>query len=184
MKEKKLIMDNIAVTRALKRIAHEIIEKNKGVENTILVGIYTRGLPLAKRLAAYIKEYEGADVPVHAIDITLYRDDLTTISHQPIVHKTELPISVENKKIILVDDVLFTGRTVRAAIDAILDYGRPKWIQLAILVDRGHRELPVKANFVGKDVPTSTKEIIKVRLEESDNEDNVWLFEKIEKGQK
>ncbi|WP_078664875.1 bifunctional pyr operon transcriptional regulator/uracil phosphoribosyltransferase PyrR [Carboxydocella thermautotrophica] len=173
-------MDPESIRRALTRIAHEIVERNKGVENLALIGIRRRGVPLAERLAAKIAEFEGVALPVGLLDITLYRDDLTTLAQQPVVHKTQVPFQVEGKKIILVDDVLFTGRTARAALDAIIDLGRPRFIQLAVLVDRGHRELPIRADFVGKNVPTSRKEVISVYLQEIDGEDKVVLQEIVE----
>ncbi|MBM7855137.1 pyrimidine operon attenuation protein/uracil phosphoribosyltransferase [Desulfohalotomaculum tongense] len=176
-KEKAQILDESGIRRALTRIAHEIIEKNKGVENVALVGIRRRGVPLAERLARRIKEIEGAEVPVGTLDITLYRDDLTTLSQQPQVHQTKVGFPVAGKVIVLVDDVLFTGRTVRAALDALMDLGRPKAIQLMVLVDRGHRELPIRADFVGKNLPTSKKEVVSVRLKEVDNEDRVVIME-------
>ncbi|MDD2502706.1 MAG: bifunctional pyr operon transcriptional regulator/uracil phosphoribosyltransferase PyrR [Clostridia bacterium] len=156
---------------------YEIIEKNTGIDDLAVIGIRRRGVPLAERLAAIIKEIEGVSVPVGILDITLYRDDLTTLAVQPIVHKTEVPFSINNKKIILVDDVLYTGRTVRAALDALVDLGRPKLTQLAILIDRGHRELPIRADFVGKNIPTSRKELIAVNVEEIDGMDNVEIHE-------
>ena len=168
------------IRRALVRIAHEIVEKNKGTDNLALIGIRRRGVPLAERLARIIKEIEGATLPVGILDITLYRDDLTTLAQQPEVHKTEVNFSVINKTIVLVDDVLYTGRTVRAALDAIIDLGRPKSIQLAILVDRGHRELPIRADYVGKNVPTSKREIIEVRLKEIDGKEEVVILETTE----
>ncbi|NLB40654.1 MAG: bifunctional pyr operon transcriptional regulator/uracil phosphoribosyltransferase PyrR [Clostridiales bacterium] len=163
--------------RALTRIAHEIIEKNTGIDDLAIIGIRRRGVPLADRLAEIINEIEGVSVPVGILDITLYRDDLTTLAVQPIVHKTEVPFSIDNKKIILVDDVLYTGRTVRAALDALVDLGRPKLIQLAILIDRGHRELPIRADYVGKNIPTSRKELIAVNVEEIDGFDSVEIEE-------
>ncbi|MBO8168138.1 MAG: bifunctional pyr operon transcriptional regulator/uracil phosphoribosyltransferase PyrR [Thermoanaerobacteraceae bacterium] len=177
MKEKVQLMDADKIRRTLTRIAHEIIEKNKGVENLALIGIRRRGVPLAQRIAAKIAEIEGKSVDIGILDITLYRDDLSTLAQQPVVHKTEIPFSVKGKKLVLVDDVLFTGRTVRAALDAIIDLGRPACIQLAVLVDRGHRELPIRADFVGKNVPTSRKEIISVKLAEIDGEDRVIIEE-------
>jgi pyrimidine operon attenuation protein/uracil phosphoribosyltransferase len=169
------IMDEPAIDRALTRIAHEIIEKHGGVEGIALVGIRTRGVPLARRLGERIKKIEGTEVPVGILDINLYRDDLTTIADHPVLRKTEIPFKVDGKKVILVDDVLFTGRTVRAAMDGIIDLGRPKMIQLAVLVDRGHRELPIRADFVGKNVPTSLDEEIVVSLGEEDGADSVTL---------
>lgn len=176
--EKALIMDQDKMRRALTRIAHEIIEKNKGTDNLALVGIRRRGVPLAQRLKENIKEIEGKDVLLGVLDITLYRDDLTTLAQQPILHKTEIHFSVEGKKIVLVDDVLFTGRTVRAALDALIDLGRPQVIQLAVLVDRGHRELPIRADYVGKNLPTSKKELVSVFLTEVDDDDKVTISEK------
>ncbi len=174
---KARVLDAEMMRRALTRIAHEIIEKNTGIDDLAVIGIRRRGVPLAERLAAIIKEIEGVSVPVGILDITLYRDDLTTLAVQPIVHKTEVPFSINNKKIILVDDVLYTGRTVRAALDALVDLGRPKLTQLAILIDRGHRELPIRADFVGKNIPTSRKELIAVNVEEIDGMDNVEIHE-------
>jgi pyrimidine operon attenuation protein/uracil phosphoribosyltransferase len=176
MKVKSQIMDKAAIDRALKRMAHEIIEQNKGLENLYLVGIRTRGVPMAERIAQYFKEIEKRDIPVGLLDITLYRDDLTTISHQPVIKGSKIDHSLEDKIVVLFDDVLFTGRTVRAAIDALLDFGRPKQIQLCVLIDRGHRELPVKADYVGKNVPTSQDEIIKVTFVETDSTDNVSIL--------
>jgi pyrimidine operon attenuation protein / uracil phosphoribosyltransferase len=175
VKTKSQIMDDAGISRTLKRIAHEIIEQNKGLENIYLVGIRIRGVPIAKRLAEYLHEIEGKEISVGVLDITLYRDDLTTISHQPVIKGSKIDFDVEGKVVILTDDVLFTGRTVRAAIDAILDFGRPAQIQLAVMIDRGHRELPIKADYVGKNVPTSGDEIIKVSLMEVDGEDSVKI---------
>ncbi|MHB1419413.1 MAG: bifunctional pyr operon transcriptional regulator/uracil phosphoribosyltransferase PyrR [Bacillota bacterium] len=175
--KKVQIMDAEKMRRALTRIAHEIIEKNKGIDKLVLIGIRRRGVPLAERLAARIREIEGAEIPIGTIDITLYRDDLTTLAHQPVLHKTEVPFRVAGKRVVLVDDVLYTGRTVRAALDAIIDLGRPEVIQLAVLIDRGHRELPVRADYVGKNVPTSRKEVISVSLVEVDGEDSVDIGE-------
>ncbi len=179
LRTKKEIIDASGMRRALTRIAHEIIEKNKGTDNLVLVGIRTRGVPLAERLAAKVKEIEGVDLPVGVLDITLYRDDLSTVAEQPIVHQTEIPLDITDKQIVLVDDVLFTGRTVRAAMDALIDLGRPQAIQLAIMVDRGHRELPIRADFVGKNMPTSKREVVDVNLKEIDGNDRVLLLEKI-----
>nr|WP_092068065.1 bifunctional pyr operon transcriptional regulator/uracil phosphoribosyltransferase PyrR [Dendrosporobacter quercicolus]NSL46922.1 bifunctional pyr operon transcriptional regulator/uracil phosphoribosyltransferase PyrR [Dendrosporobacter quercicolus DSM 1736]SDL69431.1 pyrimidine operon attenuation protein / uracil phosphoribosyltransferase [Dendrosporobacter quercicolus] len=175
--EKTTIMDAQAIKRAFTRIAHEIIEKNKGVKDIILVGIRTRGVPLAENLAREIEQIEGISLPVGILDITLYRDDLSTLSYQPIVHQTEIPVDVNGKKVVLVDDVLYTGRTVRAALDALMDIGRPKAIQLAVLVDRGHRELPVRADYVGKNVPTSSKEVVSVQLLAVDKIEKVVIKE-------
>ena len=164
--KKKQLMDGDALRRALTRIAHEILERNKGVEDLVLVGIRTRGVPLAKRLAAAIAQIEGAEVPVGGLDITLYRDDLSTLAYNPIVHGTDIDFDINGKKVILVDDVLYTGRTIRAALDAMIDMGRPKAVQLAVLIDRGHRELPIRADYAGKNVPTSRKEDVQVSLTE------------------
>ncbi|MEQ8173693.1 MAG: bifunctional pyr operon transcriptional regulator/uracil phosphoribosyltransferase PyrR [Syntrophomonadaceae bacterium] len=180
LRDKNVIMDKMAMKRALTRIAHEIIERNKGVERVALVGIRRRGGPLANRLADLIEEIEGIRVPVGILDITLYRDDLTTLSAQPQVHRTEVDFKINNLAIVLVDDVLYTGRTVRAAMDALIDLGRPKCIELAVLVDRGHRELPIKADFVGKNVPTGKQEIISVMVEELDGRDGVIIQEIID----
>lgn len=173
--KKKTILDADAIRRSLVRISHEIVEKNKGVENVVLVGIRTRGVPLAQRLAEQVAEIEGVKVPVGSLDITLYRDDLSTLAYNPIVKETELDSDINGKTVILVDDVLFTGRTIRCALDALIDMGRPKAIQLAVLVDRGHRELPIRADYVGKNVPTSTSETVDVTLAEIDGEDEVSL---------
>lgn len=178
--EKTQIMDADAVRRALIRIAHEIVEKNKGVENLALVGIRRRGVPLAQRIAEQIKKIEGVDIPIGILDITLYRDDLSTLAHQPVIHRTEIPFLLGGKKIVLVDDVLYTGRTVRAALDALVDMGRPKFIQLAVLVDRGHRELPIRADYVGKNVPSSKREMVSVMVKGVDHEDRVFIRELIE----
>lgn len=175
--KKNVIMDAEAMRRAIVRIAHEIIEKNKGVGNVILVGIRTRGVPLAQRIAKEIENIENVNVPVGFLDITLYRDDLSTLAYNPIVHGTELDFNISRKVIILVDDVLYTGRTIRAALDALIDMGRPKAIELAVLIDRGHKELPIRADFVGKNVPTAHKEIIDVTLKESDEIDEVIISE-------
>ena len=178
MKEKAKILDKDGICRALMRIAHEILEKNKGTENLCLVGIRNRGVYLAKRLAECIKKIDEKDVPVGILDITLYRDDLTLIASQPVVRKTEIDFDINDRNLVLVDDVLYTGRTVRAALDALVDFGRPKSIQLAVLVDRGHRELPVRADYAGKTIPTSQKETVEVHLEEVDGIDRVVIVEK------
>lgn len=178
--EKARIMDEAAMNRALKRIAHEIVEHNKGTEKLLMVGIRRRGVPLAQRLGRFIKEFEGAAVAIGVLDITLYRDDLTTKAERPQVHKTEVPVNINDKQVVLVDDVLYTGRTVRAALDALVDLGRPAQIQLAVLVDRGHRELPIRADYVGKNVPTSKREVVEVRLREIDGGDEVMIMELIE----
>jgi pyrimidine operon attenuation protein / uracil phosphoribosyltransferase len=178
MKEKARLLDREAVERSLMRIAHEILEKNKGTRELCLVGIRTRGAHLAKRLQGCIEKIEKQAVPVGILDITLYRDDLTLIAQQPVVHKTEIDFDITDKHVVLVDDVLYTGRTVRAALDALMDLGRPKSIQLAVLVDRGHRELPVRADYVGKNIPTAQNETIEVRLLELDATDEVVITEK------
>ncbi|MBE3596259.1 MAG: bifunctional pyr operon transcriptional regulator/uracil phosphoribosyltransferase PyrR [Hydrogenibacillus sp.] len=173
------ILDAEAMRRAIVRIAHQIVEKNKGTDGLILVGIKTRGVPLAVRLAEALRSIEGVDVPRGALDITLYRDDLTPIdpSGQPRVHGKQLPVDITGRRVVLVDDVLFTGRTVRAALDALIDHGRPAVIQLAVLIDRGHRELPIRADYVGKNVPTSRRERIAVELKETDGRDRVLIDE-------
>jgi len=178
MKEKAKLFDQEALNRILMRIAHEILEKNKGTQGLCLVGIRNRGAHLAKRLSDSIEVIDKAAVPVGILDITLYRDDLTLIAQQPVVHKTEIDFDITDKNIVLVDDVLYTGRTVRAALDALIDLGRPKSIQLAVLIDRGHRELPVRADYVGKNVPTAQKETVEVRLSEVDGRDEVVIVEK------
>ncbi|AKX93628.1 bifunctional pyr operon transcriptional regulator/uracil phosphoribosyltransferase PyrR [Neomoorella thermoacetica] len=174
---KARIMDADKLRRTLTRIAHEILERNRGTENLVLIGIRRRGVPLAERLQKLIREIEGVEVPLGILDITLYRDDLTTLSVQPVIHRTEIPFNINGKKVVLVDDVLFTGRTLRAALDALIDLGRPQNIQLAVIIDRGHRELPVRADYVGKNVPTSRKEEIAVQLVEIDGVDQVLIRE-------
>jgi pyrimidine operon attenuation protein/uracil phosphoribosyltransferase len=173
-------MDAMQIHRTIMRIAHEIVERNKGVENLILVGIQKRGVPLAERLVDAIERFEKVRVPVGAIDITLYRDDLQMISQVPIVGETAIKEDITGRVIILVDDVLFTGRTVRAALDELIDFGRPSAIQLAVLIDRGHREFPIRADFVGKNVPTSPNETVEVLLSETDGEELVVLGEVVE----
>ena len=173
--KKKTIMDADAMRRALVRVAHEIVEKNKGVENIILVGIRTRGVPLAQRIAEEIKTIENITLPVGTLDITLYRDDLSTLAYNPVVRATEIDFDISGKTVVLVDDVLFTGRTIRCALDALIDMGRPTAIQLAVLVDRGHRELPIRADYVGKNVPTARTEAVDVSLVELEKVDEVTL---------
>jgi len=180
MKEKAQIMDEIEMTRAISRIAYEIMEKNKGIDDVVLVGIQRRGVPLARKIADKIQQQEGKPVPVGILDITFYRDDLSMLAEHPIVNTTELDFVITDKIIILVDDVLYTGRTVRAAIDAIIDLGRPRMIQLAVLIDRGHRELPIRADYVGKNVPTSKNEVIKVKVKELDGVNSVVIAQKTE----
>ncbi len=176
--EKTVLMDADGIRRALTRIAHEIVEKNKGIENLMLAGIRTRGVPLAERIATEIARIEGKKPPVGVLDITLYRDDLSTLSYQPVVHPTQMPVDIDGRIIVLVDDVLFTGRTIRAALDALIDMGRPRVIQLAVLIDRGHRELPIRADYVGKNVPTATRESVSVKLTETDGDEQAVLRER------
>ena len=176
MNIKTQIMDERAMQRALVRISHEIIERNKGVDNVAIIGIRRRGVTLAQRIAANIKRIEGVQVPVGDLDITLYRDDLTSDQEQAQVNGTAVDFGIENKTVVLVDDVLYTGRTIRAALDALIDLGRPKSIQLAVLVDRGHRELPIRADYVGKNVPTSSQEVISVRVNDFDDSEQVVIL--------
>jgi pyrimidine operon attenuation protein/uracil phosphoribosyltransferase len=180
-----VVMDAERVSRTLTRIAHEIIERNRGVSEIALVGVRTRGVPLAKRLGASLRDITGQEVPCGALDITLYRDDLMrhAVGPQPIVRSTDIPFSIDNRDIILVDDVLYTGRTIRAALDALIDFGRPRTIQLVVMVDRGHRELPIKADYVGKNVPTSRRESVHVKLQEIDGADEVAIDAGDEGGQ-
>lgn len=178
MKEKAKILDKDALQRSIMRIAHEILEKNKGTKGLSLIGIRNRGVYLAQRLAECIKKIDQEDVSVGALDITLYRDDLTLIAEQPVVHKTEISFDISGKTVILVDDVLYTGRTIRAALDALIDFGRPQSIQLAVVIDRGHRELPIRADFVGKNIPTALNETVEVHLQETDGKDEVVIIEK------
>lgn len=176
MEFKALIMDEKAMNRSIKRLAHEIIEKNKGVDTVVLIGIKSRGVPIASRIANMIHEIEGKEVPVGSVDITLYRDDLSTVGEHPLVKENSIDFDIKGKNVVLIDDVIFTGRTVRAALDAVIDIGRPKTIQLAVLVDRGHRELPIRADYVGKNVPTSSKEIINVKVAEMDDVNEVVIY--------
>lgn len=177
MEKKGHILDAKGIHRALIRIAHEILEKNRGSEGLAIVGIRTGGVFLAQRIAGIIREIEKAEVPVGIVDITLYRDDLTIGTNQPVIRGTEIPFKVDGEKIVIVDDVLYTGRTVRAAIDAVMEFGRPMMIQLAVLIDRGHRELPIRADYVGKNVSTSRRESVNVRLVEKDGVDEVTVTE-------
>jgi pyrimidine operon attenuation protein/uracil phosphoribosyltransferase len=172
----KQILDGKEIKRALTRIAHEIIEKNKGVENLCLIGVQKGGVILAKRLASHIESIEGTNIEVGALDITFYRDDLNIKKEQPVVKTTDITFSINDKTVVLVDDVLFTGRSIRAAMDALIDFGRPAYIQLAVLIDRGHRELPIRADYAGKNIPTSFNDLIEVYFEEENNEDKVVLI--------
>lgn len=178
MEKKATILDQAAIGRALTRIAHEILERNRGASNIVLVGIKTRGVPLTKRLQSRIKKIEDTTVPIGELDITLYRDDLTKKSGQlePELKSTNINVDIKGKRVILIDDVLYTGRTIRAAMDAVMDLGRPEQIQLGVLVDRGHRELPIRADYVGKNIPTSEEEVIVVTLDEIDGEDEVGVI--------
>jgi len=171
------VMDADRMSRALTRIAHEILERNRGLDEVALVGVRTRGVPIARRLAQLLREINGDHVPTGALDITLYRDDLMrhAVVPQPVARRTEIPFSIDDRRILLVDDVLYTGRTTRAALDALIDFGRPRAIQLVVLVDRGHRELPIKADYVGKNVPTSMKQSVQVRLQEIDGVDEILI---------
>ena len=174
-----VVLDADRISRSLTRIAHEILERNRGVDELALVGIRTRGVPLARRLAGIIRDVSRHEVPTGALDITLYRDDLmrTAVGAQPVIRRTEIPFSIDDRRILLVDDVLYTGRTIRAALDALIEFGRPKAIQLVVLVDRGHRELPIKADYVGKNIPTSISQSVQVRLMEIDGRDEVEIQE-------
>ena len=174
-----IVMEADRIGRTLIRIAHEVVERNRGIEELALVGVRTRGVPIAKRIAANLLEIVNHQVPTGSLDITLYRDDLMrhTVGPQPVLHRTEIPFSIDDRRILLVDDVLYTGRTVRAALDALVDFGRPRAIQLVVLVDRGHRELPIKADYVGKNLPTSLWQSVQVRLSEIDGVDEVTIEE-------
>jgi pyrimidine operon attenuation protein/uracil phosphoribosyltransferase len=176
-----VVMEADRISRALMRIAHEIVERNRGIDGLALIGVRTRGVPIAKRLALNLREIGGRNVPIGALDITLYRDDLMRhpVGPQPVLRRTEVPFSIDDHRILLVDDVLYTGRTVRAALDALIDFGRPRAIQLVVLVDRGHRELPIKADYVGKNFPTSSRQSVQVRLTEIDGVDEVVIEDTI-----
>jgi pyrimidine operon attenuation protein/uracil phosphoribosyltransferase len=176
-KFKSQIMDATAMTRALSRLASEIVERNTGTGDLLLVGIRRRGVPLAERIADKIEQLEGTRPPTGQLDITLYRDDLSTVGPRPVVNKTDIPVDVTDSTIVLVDDVLYTGRTVRAALDELVDFGRPRKVELAVLIDRGHRELPIQADYVGKDVQTTDAEIVKVMLKEYDEDEQVIIVE-------
>ncbi len=177
MELKSIIMDEAAVVRSMKRITHEIIEKNNGASDIILLGIHRRGMPLAAMLRDNIRSFEGTEVPLGSIDISLYRDDLTEVSDLPEAGATSVPCDISGKKVILVDDVIYTGRTVRAAIEAVFHYGRPRSIQLAVLIDRGHRELPIRPDYVGKNIPTSHCEVVSVMVDEFDGKTGVALYQ-------
>ena len=183
LREKAQLMSASEIERTIVRLAHEIVEKNNGADNLGLVGIMRRGVPLANRLAAILRRIEKIDVPVGTLDITLYRDDLSTVGHRPEVRPSAIGFDIMDKNIILVDDVLYTGRTTRAALDALFDHGRPKRIQLLVLIDRGHRELPVEAAFVGRKIETADNEIIEVKLKETDGAEKVLLVERLPEGQ-
>ena len=174
----KQVLDGPSIERTLTRMAHEILEKNKGVQGLALIGIQTRGVLLARRLENAVRSIAGFPVPMGVLDINLYRDDLTRVSEHPVIRKTEINFDLDGKTIVLVDDVLYTGRTIRSALDALIDFGRPKKIELAVLIDRGHRELPIRADFVGKNIPTSEDEIVHVRLTESDQAEEVVVSAK------
>ncbi|MBQ7219238.1 MAG: bifunctional pyr operon transcriptional regulator/uracil phosphoribosyltransferase PyrR [Ruminococcus sp.] len=176
MEYKSTLMSGDDISRALKRVAHQIVEKNRGTEDLCLIGIRTRGVPLAYRLAANISDFEGVGLPVGELDITLYRDDLSTIGETPTVKGSKIDFDVTGKTVVLVDDVIYTGRTARAALDAVMQHGRPSKIQLCVLIDRGHSELPIRANFVGKNIPTSVNEVVAVRLGETDDEEAVKIY--------
>ncbi len=180
----KIVMTSEDIRRTLARITHEIIERNKSLDHLLLVGMHTRGVPLALRIAANIRNFEGVEVPVGTLDISFYRDDLASLDIKPVLHHTDIPTSVDDKSIVLVDDVLYTGRSIRAAMDAIIDLGRPKSIQLAVLIDRGHRELPIRADYVGKNLPSSRDEEIEVRLKEIDGTDEVVIIPQASKERK
>jgi pyrimidine operon attenuation protein/uracil phosphoribosyltransferase len=183
LREKSQILSGSEIERTLVRLAHEIVEKNNGVSNLGLVGIMRRGVPLAQRLAKILGRIEKTQVPVGTLDITLYRDDLSTVGSRPEVKKSKMEFDIRDKDIVLVDDVLYTGRTARAALDALFDHGRPRRIQLCVLIDRGHRELPIEASFVGRKIQTTLNEIIEVKLQESDDADKVLLMEQVPEGQ-
>jgi pyrimidine operon attenuation protein/uracil phosphoribosyltransferase len=183
LREKSQVLSASEIERTLVRLAHEIVEKNNGVPNLALVGIKRRGVPLAQRLAKILGRIEKTEVPVGTLDITFYRDDLSTIGHRPEVKPAEMEIDIQDKDIMLVDDVLYTGRTTRAALDALFDHGRPRRIQLCVLIDRGHRELPIEAAFIGRKIPTTDSEIVEVKLQETDDAEKVLLMERVPEGQ-
>lgn len=183
LREKSQLMSASEIERTIVRLAHEIVEKNNGADNLGLVGIMRRGVPLAQRLAKILGRIEKTDVPVGTLDITLYRDDLSTVGHRPEVRKSNMEFDIQDKNIILVDDVLYTGRTTRAALDALFDHGRPRRIQLLVLIDRGHRELPIEAGFVGRKIHTTDREIIEVKFQETDGAEKVLMVERLAEGQ-
>ena len=172
------LMDKDEIRRSLLRLSHQILEKNREIEDLVVVGIHRRGVTLAERISKMIEEIKGKKLPTGTLDITLYRDDLTRIAYQPVVRNTNILFPIDDKKVVLVDDVLYTGRTVRAAIDALIDFGRPEKIELVVLIDRGHRELPIRADYVGKNIPTSPEEMVEVRVEELDGTDEVLILKR------
>jgi len=178
MEMKALIFDENALNRAIVRISHQIIEKNEKTDDIVLIGIHTRGVPLAKRLSDEIKKIESCELEVGTLDITMHRDDIHGTVNEPVINKSDIKFDITGKTVILVDDVIYTGRTVRSALDAVMEFGRPARIQLAVMIDRGHRELPIRADYVGKNVPTSRHEIVRVSLKETDGCDSVGLYEK------
>jgi pyrimidine operon attenuation protein/uracil phosphoribosyltransferase len=180
LREKAKLMSETDMERAIRRMAHEIIETNKGLENVVLVGIQRRGVFLAQMIREVLRQFEQTKVPTGELDITLYRDDLTLLHDHPVVHSTSMPLDITGKRIVLIDDVIYTGRTIRAALDALMDLGRPNIVQLAVLVDRGHRELPIAPNYVGKNVPTSREEVVEVRVKEIDGVNEVVICEREE----
>lgn len=179
----KVIMSENEIRRALVRIAHEAVESNGGCHDLVIIGMHTRGVPLAHRIAAAIKKFEKVDIPVGGLDIGPYRDDLPYLEEQPVIRPSDIPTNITGKNVVLVDDVLFTGRSIRAAMDAIVDFGRPQRIQLAVLIDRGHRELPIRANFVGKNIPSSKYERIQLKLKETDGRDEVVIVKPVDERQ-
>ncbi|MBN2482718.1 MAG: bifunctional pyr operon transcriptional regulator/uracil phosphoribosyltransferase PyrR [Candidatus Omnitrophica bacterium] len=177
-KEKTPLLSDADIKRILLRLAHQVLEKNTHAEQLVFIGIQTRGVYLAQRLQKIVKELEGIEIPLGILDITLYRDDLTTVSEVPLVKETKIPCDLKNRIVILIDDVLFTGRTIRAALDEIMDFGRPHRIELLVLIDRGHRELPIRADFVGKNIPTAKNELVEIRLKEIDGKDEAVILRK------